>query len=49
MNKNETDAAALRRAYHKQWRDRNKDKVKQYNKNFWEKKALEARQGGAAQ
>ena len=24
---------------HKQWRDKNKDKIKQYNVNYWTKKA----------
>ena len=28
------------RDYHRQWRAKNKDKVKQYNKNYWIKKAL---------
>ena len=28
------------REYFKQWRAANKDKVRQYNKNFWEKRAL---------
>ena len=30
-----------RRAYKKQWRDANKDKVKEYNRRFWLKKAAE--------
>lgn len=28
------------REYNKKWRAANKDKVRQYNKNFWEKRAL---------
>ena len=28
------------REYNKKWRAANKEKVRQYNKNFWEKKAL---------
>lgn len=28
------------REYYKKWRAANKDKVRQYNKNFWEKRAL---------
>lgn len=40
--------ALEKKRYHKQWRDKNKDKIKQYNKNYWEKKALErAAEGGA--
>lgn len=30
-----------KREYHKQWRANNKDKVKQHNKTYWQKKALE--------
>ncbi len=33
----------IRRAYHKQWRAKNKDKVREYNRRFWEKKASEQR------
>lgn len=32
-------AAELRREYHKQWRAKNKDKVREYNRRFWEKQA----------
>ncbi len=32
-------AAELRREYHKQWRAKHKDKVKEYNRRFWEKRA----------
>jgi hypothetical protein len=28
------------REYNKKWRAANKDKVRQYNKNFWKKRAL---------
>jgi hypothetical protein len=34
-------AKAARRAYHKEWRAKNKDKVKERNRRYWEKKALE--------
>lgn len=34
------------REYHKQWRDRNKEKIRDYNKKFWAKKALEKLQKG---
>lgn len=43
MNKNETKELTpevkARRSYYKLWRQKNKDKVKQYNKNFWLKKS----------
>lgn len=32
-------AAEIRRAYHKAWRAKNKDRVREYNKRFWEKRA----------
>lgn len=39
------DAKARRRAaqaaYARQWRKKNPDKVKQYNQNYWDKKARE--------
>lgn len=34
-------AAELRREYHKQWRAKNKDKVREYNRRFWEKRAAQ--------
>lgn len=38
-----TEAAAqARKEYWKAWRKANADKVKQYNKNYWEKKAAQA-------
>lgn len=30
-----------KRQYHKKWRDAHKDKIKQYNKNYWQKKVLQ--------
>lgn len=32
-------ALELKRAYEREWRAKNKDKVKQYNQNYWQKKA----------
>jgi hypothetical protein len=32
---------AAKRAYHKEWRDKNKDKVKESNYKYWAKKAAE--------
>lgn len=34
-------AAEIRREYHKQWRAKNKDKVREYNRRFWEKRAAQ--------
>lgn len=31
--------AEARRAYHKEWRARNKDKIHEYNKRHWERVA----------
>lgn len=38
-NTNSKDVAEARRAYYKQWRAKNKDKVRDYNRRFWEKRA----------
>lgn len=32
-------AAEIRRAYQREWRAKNKDKVREYNRRFWEKRA----------
>ena len=36
-----SDAAQIRREYHKSWREKNKQRISEYRKNYWEKKALE--------
>jgi hypothetical protein len=36
MNKIENEA---RKTYYKEWRAKNKDKVRQHNQNFWKKRA----------
>ena len=41
--------AEERRQYHKQWRDKNKDKIRKYNENYWKKKAIERTEKGASQ
>ena len=41
IKKQEINAA--QRAYYKEWRAKNKDKVKQYNNNYWSKKAQKNR------
>ena len=56
MGKNDVTQEAIREAqreYFREWRKKNKDKVRQHNRNYWEKKArqrLEAKneQGGNA-
>ncbi len=36
-------AAELRREYQKQWRAKNKERVREYNRRFWEKRAEKQR------
>lgn len=38
-NQNTDKAAEARRAYYRAWRAANKDKVKQYNEVYWQRKA----------
>lgn len=33
------EAAALRRAYRKRWNDANRDRIREYNRSYWERKA----------
>ena len=33
-------AAEARREYFREWRRKNSDKVKQYNENYWRKRAV---------
>lgn len=37
-------ARELQRAYQKKWRQANPDKIRQYTRNYWERKAREAEQ-----
>ena len=39
-------ARELQREYMRAWRSRNKEKIKQYNKRYWERKALVEMEGG---
>ena len=41
MKENESLAVKLRREYQRKWRKKNKDKVAEYNRNYWMKKAKE--------
>lgn len=36
----ERQAKEMQKAYHKAWRDKNKEKIKKYNKQYWERKIL---------
>lgn len=38
--KNNEQTLKVRREYYKKWRSNNKDKIKEYNKRYWEKKTL---------
>ena len=44
-NNTEIKAAELRRAYQKEWRAAHKDKVREYNRRFWAKKAVDQQEG----
>lgn len=35
-------AIAARRDYYRRWRKENRDKVRQYNANYWQRKAEQA-------
>ncbi len=41
----EQKAIEARRAYQRQWRAANKDKVREHNHRFWLKKAAEQQEG----
>ena len=38
----EKKAIEARKKYQKQWRSQNKDRVKEYNRRYWERKAQTA-------
>lgn len=38
-------AAEIRRAYQKKWRAEHKDRVSEYNRRYWEKKAEQQTKG----
>lgn len=42
----DADAAKLRRAYYKEWRAKNREKVKAYNAKYWRKKVEKAVKDG---
>ena len=37
----EQDANEVRKSYYREYRQKNKEKIKEYNKAYWEKKAKE--------
>ncbi|WJQ02174.1 hypothetical protein QT234_18195 (plasmid) [Geobacillus stearothermophilus] len=39
-------AKAARREYHRKWREKNREKVRMYQKRYWERKAKEVAQRG---
>ena len=39
MNEKKVSASEARSAYLKEWRAKNKDRVKQYNERYWQRKA----------
>ena len=41
INVSAEDITLVKRAYHKEWREKNKDKVRESNKKYWAKKAAE--------
>ena len=41
------DVLRAKREYLKEWRAKNKDKVKQHNHNYWAKKAAELKEKNA--
>ena len=43
----EDEIMELKRAYQREWRAKNKDKVKQHNHNYWAKKAAELKEKNA--
>lgn len=50
-NPGSLSAAALeqRRAYYREWRKKNRDRVSANNRRYWEKKAAEAVRGAAGE
>ena len=46
MDNHKLDEAAKneRREYYRRWRAENKDKVRQHNRNYWERRAMKRKQ-----
>ncbi len=45
MTNLEKEIRAERNKYNKEWRNKNKDKVKQYNKSYWARRVLKQKAG----
>lgn len=43
------EAKELRRAYYKRWRANNKERIKENNRRYWERKAAKAAKPPAAE
>ena len=41
LSAEERSSIEARRAYQREWRSKNKDKVREHNRRFWAKKAAE--------
>lgn len=48
-NVSDNRAAEIRRAYQRAWRTKNKDRVREYNRRFWEKQAAKQSEIAAEQ
>lgn len=48
-NVSDNRAAEIRRAYQRAWRAKNKDRVREYNRRFWEKQAAKQSEIAAEQ
>ena len=47
INVSAEEITLAKRAYHKEWREKNKDKVKKSNHKYWAKKAAELKEKSA--
>lgn len=45
MEKEKDLALELRREYYREWRKNNKEKIAEYNRNYWLNKAKEKKEG----
>lgn len=43
MEKLTEEARKAKNLYHKRWREKNKDKVREHTRRYWEKKAAQAK------
>lgn len=45
MSNTETLAQEMSKAYQREWRTKNKEKVREYNKRYWQKRAEKLQKG----